>query len=319
MLGRKLVERLARDGMLAGRSISHAVLVDVVEPRSPTVRSFDVQTAVADLAGPGVARELLQDLPDVIFHLAAVVSGEAEADLDKGYRTNLDGTRLLLDAIRGAGSTYRPRLVFTSSIAVFGPPYPDAIGDDHGTTPLTSYGTQKAIAELLLSDYTRRGLVDGVAIRLPTICVRPGEPNLAASSFFSNIIREPLNGREAVLPVPDSIRHWFASPRAAVGFLYRAAEIDGDALGDRRCLTMPGVSATVADEIEALRRAAGDDAVRLIRREPDERILQIVRTWPGRFAATRAYALGFRAEKSFDEIVGVYVEDELGGRIRAPT
>jgi D-erythronate 2-dehydrogenase len=319
MLGRKLVERLARDGTLAGGSISHAVLVDVVEPGSPTVRSFDVQNVVADLAEPGVARELLHGLPDVIFHLAAVVSGEAEVDLDKGYRTNLDGTRFLLDAIRAAGSAYRPRLVFTSSIAVFGPPYPDAIGDDHGTTPLTSYGTQKAIAELLLSDYTRSGLLDGVAIRLPTICVRPGEPNLAASSFFSSIIREPLNGREAILPVPDSIRHWFASPRAAVGFLHRAAEIDGAALGNRRCVTMPGVSATVTDEIEALRRAAGDDAVRLIRREPDERILQIVRTWPGRFVATRAHALGFKAEKSFDEIVGVYVEDELGGRIGAST
>ena len=319
MLGRKLVERLARDGALAGEGISHAVLADVIEPRSTAARSFDVQVTVADLAEPGVARELLDGLPDVIFHLAAVVSGEAEVDFDKGYRANLDGTRLLLDAIRAVGSGYRPRLIFTSSIAVFGPPYPEAIADDHGTTPLTSYGTQKAIAELLLSDYTRRGFLDGVAIRLPTICVRPGEPNLAASSFFSSIIREPLNGREAVLPVPDSIRHWFASPRAAVGFLCRAAEIDGNALQGRRCLTMPGVSATVADEIEALRRAAGDDAVRLIRREPDERIMQIVRTWPGRFSAKSADALGFRAEASFDEIVGVYVEDELGGRIEAWT
>src|SRR6185503_2001085 len=146
---------------------------------------------------------------------------------------------------------YRPRLVFTSSIAVFGPPYPEAIADDHGTTPLTSYGTQKAIAELLLSDYTRRGFVDGVAVRLPTICVRPGEPNLAASSFFSSIIREPLNGREAVLPVPDDIRHWFASPRTAVEFLVRAAEVDGEALGNRRSITMPGVSATVAEQIAA--------------------------------------------------------------------
>ena len=189
--------------------------------------------------------------------------------------------------------------------------------DDHGTIPLTSYGTQKAIAELLLSDYTRRGFVDGVAIRLPTICVRPGEPNLAASSFFSSIIREPLNGREAVLPVPDDIRHWFASPRTAVEFLVRATEVDGEALGNRRSITMPGVSATVAEQIEALRRAGGDDAVRLIRREPDERILRIVQSWPGRFAAKRAQALGFRAEASFDEIVRVYVEDELGGRVGA--
>jgi nucleoside-diphosphate-sugar epimerase len=316
MVGRKLVDRLSRDGVLAGEGIAHAVLADVVAPPTPA-GGFEVETVTADLAEPGVARELLSGLPDVVFHLAAVVSGEAEADLEKGYRTNLDGTRLLLDAVRTAGRRYRPRVVFTSSIAVFGPPYPEAIGDDFATAPLTSYGTQKAIAELLLSDYTRRGLVEGVGIRLPTICVRPGEANLAASSFFSSIIREPLNGREAVLPVPDDIRHWFASPRAATGFLVRAAELDGAALGDRRCLTMPGVSATVADQIEALRRVGGDDAVRLIRREPDERILQIVRTWPGRFAADRAQALGFRAEASFDEIVDVYVEDELGGRAGA--
>jgi D-erythronate 2-dehydrogenase len=315
MLGRKLVARLTLDGMLGGDRISHAVLADVVEPTAPTAPGFEVENAAADLADPGVARELLSGRPDVVFHLAAVVSGEAEADFEKGYRTNLEGTRQLLDAVHAAGTAYRPRLVFTSSIAVFGPPYPEAIGDDHGTTPMTSYGTQKAIAELLLSDYTRRGFVDGVAIRLPTICVRPGQPNLAASSFFSSIIREPLNGREAVLPVPDDIRHWFASPRAAVEFLVRAAELDEAALGDRRCVTMPGVSATVAEQIEALRRAGGDDAVRLIRREPDERILRIVRTWPGRFAVQRAQALGFRAEASFDEIVRVYVEDELGSRI----
>jgi nucleoside-diphosphate-sugar epimerase len=315
MLGRKLVARLSRDGTLGGEGISHAVLADVVATEAPAAPSFEAENAVADLAEPGVARELLSGLPEVVFHLAAVVSGEAEADFEKGYRTNLDGTRLLLEAVRAAGPGYRPRLVFTSSIAVFGPPYPQAIGDDHATTPLTSYGTQKAIAELLLSDYTRRGFVDGVGIRLPTICVRPGEPNLAASSFFSSIIREPLNGREAVLPVPDDIRHWFASPRAAVEFLVRAAEVDGDGVGDRRCLTMPGVSATVAEQIDALRRAGGENAVRLIRREPDERILRIVRTWPGRFAAKRAEALGFRAETSFDEIVRVYVEDELGGRI----
>jgi nucleoside-diphosphate-sugar epimerase len=314
MVGRKLVDRLARDGTVAGDRISHAVLADVVSPATVAALSIDVENVVADLAEPGVAAALVDGRPEVIFHLAAVVSGEAEADFEKGYRSNLDGMRLLLDAVRAVGPEYRPRLVFTSSIAVFGPPYPEAIGDDHATAPQTSYGTQKAIAELLLSDYSRRGFVDGVGIRLPTICVRPGAPNLAASSFFSSIIREPLNGRQAVLPVPDGIRHWFASPRAAVEFLVHAAGIDGGALGDRRCLTMPGVSATVAEQIEALRRSAGEDAVRLIRREPDERILRIVETWPGRFATERAHALGFRAETSFDEIVRVYIEDELGDR-----
>ncbi len=253
--------------------------------------------------------------PDVVFHLAAVLSGESEADLEKGYRVNLDGTRLLFDAVRAVGSGYRPRVVFASSIAVFGAPFPDVIGDDFHTTPLTSYGTQKAIGELLLSDYSRRGFLDGVGIRLPTICVRPGKPNRAASSFFSGIIREPLNGEDAVLPVPDDVRHWFASPRAAVDFLVHAAAIESAALGDRRCLTMPGVSETVAGQIAALRNVAGDEAVRHIRREPDETVMRIVAGWPANFDARRARELGFRAEADFEEIVRVYVEDELGGRV----
>ena len=315
MIGRKLAERLTREGALGARPISHARIVDVVEPAPPSSAGFDVETVVADVAEPGAARELVADRPDVVFHLAAVVSGEAEADLDKGYRVNLDGTRLLLDAVREGAGGYRPRLVFTSSIAVFGPPLPEVIGDDQCVTPSTSYGTQKAIAELLLCDYTRRGFLDGVGIRLPTICVRPGEPNLAASGFFSSIIREPLNGQEAVLPVPEHVRHWFASPRAAVGFLVHAACLDGGALGNRRCLTMPGVSATVGEEIEALRRVAGDAAVSLIRREPDETTMRMVAGWPGRFDARRAHALGFRAEEDFEEIVRAHVEDELGGRI----
>ena len=251
--------------------------------------------------------------PDVIVDLAAVVSGEAERDFEKGYRVNLDGTRELLEAVRLMGHGYRPRLVFSSSVAVFGPPLPDVIGDDQATTPATSYGTQKAIAELLLADYARRGIVDAVGIRLPTICVRPGTANLAASGFFSNIIREPLNGRPAVLPVSPDVRHWFASPRAAVGFVVHAATIDTDGLGTRRSLTMPGLSATVGEEIEALRRVGGDAAVGLIRAKRDEEIARIVSGWPSAFDARRASALGFVAETHFDEIVRVYVEDELGG------
>jgi nucleoside-diphosphate-sugar epimerase len=189
---------------------------------------------------------------------------------------------------------------------------PDVIGDDHCATPATSYGTQKAMIELLLSDHARRGFVDGIAIRLPTICVRPGTPNLAASGFFSSIIREPLNGQDAVLPVSIDVRHWFASPRAAIGFLLHAATLDSARLGDRRCLTMPGVSATVAEEIEALRRFAGEDAARRVHYEPDEAIARIVAGWPRAFDARRARALGFSAEADFDQIVRVYVEDELG-------
>ena len=295
MVGRKLAERLAGDG------VGEVDLVDVVE--APAI-------LVADLAEPGVAARLIARRPDVVFHLAAVVSGEAETDFEKGYRVNLDGTQLLLDAIR-AVDEYCPRVVFASSIAVFGGPLPDEIGDDYATTPRTSYGTQKAICELLLADYSRRGFLDGVAIRLPTICVRPGAPNLAASGFFSSIIREPLNGREAVLPVPDDVRHWHASPRSAVGFLLHAATIDSHALGGRRCLTMPGVSVTVGEQIEALRAIAGDDAIRLIRREPDETVTRIIADWPRRFDTHRATTLGFRAEASFEEIIRVYIEDEL--------
>jgi len=312
MLGRRLVERLGRDGRLGTAAIQQLVLADIVEPERPST-ALDIETVVADLAVPKAAEDLLSTRPDVVFHLAAVVSGEAEADFEHGYRVNLDGMRQLLDAVRAIGG--RPRVVFASSIAVFGAPLPDVIGDDHCSTPLTSYGTQKAIAELLLCDYTRRGFVDGVGVRLPTICVRPGAPNRAVSGFFSSIIREPLNGHVAVLPVRTSVRHWHASPRAAVGFLLHAATIGGDALGDRRCLTMPGVSVTVAEQIEALRAVGGDEMLRLIRYELDESVMRIVSGWPQRFDARRALDLGFRADESFAQIVRVHVEDELGGRI----
>jgi nucleoside-diphosphate-sugar epimerase len=315
MIGAKLAQQLARDGSLGAESIEHLLLVDIVEPEKRFSAEFEVETVVADLVRPGVAGQLVSERPETIFHLAAVVSGEAEEDFEKGYRVNMDGTRCLLDAIRGLDGDYRPRLVFASSIAVFGAPFPDVIGDDFRTVPLTSYGTQKAICELLLSDYTRRGFVDGVGVRLPTISVRPGRPNRAASGFFSSIIREPLNRRVAVLPVPDDVRHWHASPRAAVGFLLHAATIETSSLGNERCLTMPGVSVTVAGQIAALRSLAGAEAVRLIRREPDESVLAIVAGWPREFAASRATALGFRAEATFEEIIRVYVEDELGGAV----
>lgn len=307
MLGRKLADRLAREGTLGGEHISGLTLVDAVDAAAPA----GAETVVADLADPDVPRALVAARPDVVFHLAAVVSGEAEADFEQGYRVNVDATRALFDAIRAVDG-YRPRLVFSSSIAVFGPPLPDTIGDDHAPTPATSYGTQKALAELLLADYSRRGFFDGIAVRLPTICVRPGAPNRAASGFFSSIVREPLNGREAVLPVPESVRHWFASPRAAVGFLLHAAELDPAALGTQPCVTMPGVSAMVGEQIAALHRVAGDEAVALIRREPDETVMRIVSGWPGKFDTRRARELGFRAESSFDEIVRAYIEDEFG-------
>lgn len=317
MVGRKLAERLARDGQLGGKAVDRMTLADVIEPSAPAGFSSQAKLETADLSVPGTSERLIADRPDVIFHLAAIVSGEAELDFDKGYRINLDGTRYLFDAIRLAHGAdgYYPRMVFTSSVAVFGAPLPYPISDDFHTTPLTSYGTQKAICELLLSDYSRRGFFDGVGIRLPTICIRPGKPNKAASGFFSNILREPLIGEEAVLPVPEDIRHWHASPRSAVGFLLHGATIDTGLVGPRRNLSMPGVSATVGEQIEALHRIAGEKAVKLIRREPDEMIIRMVSGWAPGFEATRATALGFTAETSFDEIIRVHIEDELGGRI----
>ena len=319
MVGRKLCERLAKEGKLAGRAIARLDMVDVIAPTPPAGAPFTVTTGAVDIADPATAAKLAAPRYDVIFHLAAIVSGEAEQNFDKGYAINLDGTRWLCEALRQenlkSGGTYRPRLVFTSSIAVFGAPFPDPIGDEFFHQPLTSYGTQKAIGELLLSDYTRKGFLDGIAIRLPTICVRPGKPNAAASGFFSNIIREPLAGQEAVLPVADTVMHWHASPRAAVGFLLHAAAIDGEKVGPRRALTMPGVGVTVAQQIEALRRVAGDKVVARIRRAPDETIMKIVAGWPTRFDASRAKALGFAAESNFEEIIRAHVEDELGGKI----
>ena len=296
MIGRKLATRFSKEEL-----IQH------------DVAPFDGASFVSDLSAPGEAEKLVAQRPALIFHLAAVVSGEAEADFDKGYRVNLDGTRRLFEAIRkeGVASAYRPRVVFTSSIAVFGAPFPEAIGDEFLNAPLTSYGTQKAIGELLLADYSRRGIFDGIGLRLPTICVRPGKPNKAASGFFSGIIREPLAGQEALLPVPETVRHWFASPRAAIGFLLHAAKLDTARLGHRRNLSMPGVSATVGEQIAALGKVAGDKVTRLIRREPDANIMRIVEGWPRNFDAKRALALGFTADRSFEDIIRIHMEDEL--------
>jgi len=293
MVGRKLVERLLRDGRLGKTDITKLTLHDVVAPAKPEKAGCPVDVHAGDFAVPGAAEKLIAGRPDVIFHLAAIVSGEAELDFDKGYRINLDGTRMLLDAIRLVGGGYKPRVVFTSSIAVFGAPFPEAIGDEFFHTPLLSYGTQKAIGELLLSDYSRRGFMDGIGIRLPTICIRPGAPNKAASGFFSNILREPLSGKEAILPVSEDVRHWHATPRSAVGFLLHAATMDLAAAGPRRNLTMPGLSATVGEQIAALKRVAGDKVAARIKREPDPFIMGIVDGWPRNFEARLARQLGF--------------------------
>jgi nucleoside-diphosphate-sugar epimerase len=313
MIGRKLTARLVADGKVAGRAISALDLHDIVPADAPKFGGAEVKVHTGDLADTGDVTRLVAPKPDVVFHLAGVVSGEAEANFEKGYRVNLDGTRMLFEAIRHAGNA--PRVVFTSSIAVFGAPFPEVIPDEFHLTPMTSYGTEKMMGEALLADYTRRGFFDGIGIRLPTICVRPGKPNKAASSFFSGIIREPLAGQEAILPVPRTVLHTHASPRSAVNFLIHAAGIDGDKVGPRRNLTMPGVAVTVGQQIESLARVAGKKFAALIREEPDPTIWAIVQNWPTQFNARRARELGFKAEDNFDDIVRAHIEDELGGEL----
>src|ERR1700759_1966794 len=254
MVGRKLVERLLRDGRLGKTDITRMTQQAVGAPATWAKPGFPVNIVAGDFAVAGFAEKLVADRPDVIFHLAAIVSGEAELDFDKGYRINLDGTRMLLDAIRLVGGGYKPRVVFTSSIAVFGAPFPEAIGDEFFHTPLLSYGTQKAIGELLLADYSRRGFMDGIGIRLPTGCLPPGPAtHTAPPPFFSPPPPgDPRAGKEATLPVSEDVRHWHATPRSTVGFLLHAATMDTAIAGARRNLTQPGLSATVGAQIAAL-------------------------------------------------------------------
>ena len=317
MLGQKLVNELALSGNLLDVKIDEVTLADVVvEPSFPASAEFKMVSKIADLTLDSVADELIANRPNVIFHLAAVVSGEAESNFEKGYQVNVVGTRNLFEAIRKTGNGYYPRVVFTSSVAVYGGPYPEVVDDDFNLQPKTSYGAQKAIGELLLNDYSRRGFLDGIGIRLPTICVRPGLPNKAASGLFSNIIREPLIGLEAVLPAGKEFTNFFASPKSAIGFLMHAATLKTSLLGDQRCLMMPGVAASLGEEIEALRRVAGDKVVGLIKEERDPFVEKIVADWNfPPFETARAKALGFTCESTFDEIIQVHINDELGGRI----
>lgn len=312
MIGQKLARDLIAHGWQGARP--HLTLHDIAF--GPDAVTGDAQIT-GTLTEPGIMAQLAAGRPDIVFHLASIVSGEAEQEFDKGWQVNMFPTWALLEALRAeqeaSGGSYRARVVFSSSIAVFGAPFPDAIDDTFLTAPLTSYGAQKAACELMVSDFARKGFVDGMSIRLPTICVRPGLPNKAASGFFSGIIREPLNGAEAILPVEDTVRHWHASPKSAIGFLRHAAGLDTDLLQGRRVLNMPGFSCTVAEQIEALRDIAGSDVVARIKRQPDPEIAAIVAGWPRNFSPDRALALGFEAETSFHQIIQTYIDEELGG------
>ena len=311
MVGQKLAGQLKSDG-LSGTSIDDITALDLGFPKKSIT---EVKEVVGNLSDKSKLAKLVAQRPDIVYHLAAVVSGEAERDFDKGWQVNMFHMWQLLELLRqeniASDGTYCPKVIFTSSVAVFGGPFREYISDDFLTAPQTSYGAQKAACELMLSDFSRKGFVDGMSLRLPTICVRPGKPNLAASSFFSGIIREPLNGQQAVLPVADSVRHSHASPRAAAGFLRHAASLQGADIGARRALNLPGVSCTVGDQIEALRRAAWQAAVDLIVPQPDPEIIKIVDTWPKAFDPQLALSLGFSAEQSFDQIIEIYLADDF--------
>lgn len=311
MIGQKLAAHLARDGWQG--SPAEVTLFDVGFGPDGAPASRRV---TGNLTEPGAATNLVAERPDIVFQLAAIVSGEAEQEFDKGWQVNMFAGWSLLEALRAehhaSGGSYRPRVVFSSSIAVFGAPFPQAIGDEYLTAPLTSYGAQKAVCELMLSDFSRKGFVDGVSIRLPTVSVRPGRANKAASSFFSGIIREPLNGKEAILPVKDTVRHYHASPNSAIGFMMHAAALDMALLEDRISLNMPGVSCTVAEQIEALREFSGEKVVALIRPQIDPEVAKIVSGWPRRFDPVRALSLGFTAENDFRQIIQIYIDKDLG-------
>lgn len=311
-IGRKLAERLLADGALDGRAIEHVTAADVMGldqlPDDPRLskRELDItdHIAVAQLIAPGF---------DAVFHLAAIVSANAEEDFDLGYKVNLDGTRYILEGLRALGT--RPLVVFASTLAVFGGPVPEPIGDDVHLTPQTSYGTQKAACELLVADYTRKGFIDGRSLRLPTIVVRPGKPNKAASTFASSIIREPLAGQEAVCPVRLDSKMYILSPRRVIDAFVRAASLPTTAFGEVRSLTLPGIAVGIGEALDALRRIAGDAVADRVRQEPDARIQKIVDGWPYNFTSARAREMGFESDASIDEIIQAHLEDELGGRI----
>jgi nucleoside-diphosphate-sugar epimerase len=303
-LGRRLATRL-----LARDDVAELVLFDNADPALPLPEDRRVRLATGDLADRKTVSRLVAPRTDAVFHLAAIVSAAAEADFDLGYRVNLDGTRAVLEACRALGTC--PRFVFASSLAVYGGELPETVGEDTPLAPQSSYGTQKAIGELLVNDYTRKGFIDGRALRLPTVVVRPGRPNRAASTFASSMIRDPLTGYEAVCPVNPETIMALASPRRIIAALVHALDLPGEAFGSNRSLQLPGYSVSVAEMAEAVRRAGGEAAYARIRWRPDAATETIISSWPRALAAARAAVLGFAADAGIDEAVAAFIEDDL--------
>jgi len=307
-LGRRVALKLLAEGSPLG-PVDELVLFDNAPSALPLPDEKRLRLVTGDIANRGTVASVITRGTDAVFHLAAIVSGQAEADADLGYRVNIDGTRAVLDGCRALGSC--PRVVFASSLAVYGGRLPPEVGDDTALTPQTSYGTQKAIGELLVNDYSRKGFIDGRALRLPTVVVRPGRPNRAASGFASSIIREPLAGQDAVCPVSPGTVMALASPRRIVAGLVHALGIPGDAFGMSRVLQLPGFSVSVGEMAAAMRRTGGEAAYARLRWQPDPQIQAIVSSWPPALAAPRAEALGFRRDSGIDEVVAAFIEDDL--------
>ncbi|MEM9735669.1 MAG: D-erythronate dehydrogenase [Pseudomonadota bacterium] len=311
-LGQKLAASLVSRGHICGREISQITLADLASP-APLPAAFPVTCLAADITEADQAHTLIASEAsggwDVIYHLAAVVSGQAEAEFDTGMRVNLTGTLNVLEAARALGTC--PILVFTSSIAVYGGEMPAPIEDHFMTNPQTSYGAQKAAGELILTDMSRKGFIDGRALRLPTISIRPGKPNAAASGFMSSIFREPLQGIEARCPVSPDYLHWYLSPRKCVANLIHGAEVDAEAMGMNRAFVLPGRTHRLGDMVEAMRRVAGDAPCDLIRWERDPAIEAIVLNWVSQLNPAKALRLGFEADDTFEDNLRYFLEDDI--------
>jgi nucleoside-diphosphate-sugar epimerase len=307
-LGQRLVDQLIKNPELAGQRLRRLTLIDQVEPSIPVANSVAVRSQALDIGEPGALDDVLAERPDVIYHLAAVVSSAAEADLDLGMRVNFDATRALLEGCR-AHKLAGTRLIMASSVAAYGGDLPDTLDDLTALQPQNSYGAQKAMSELLVNDYSRRGIVDGLVLRLPTVVIRPGRPNAAASSFASSILREPLNGEDAICPVPTSLNLFVMSPAKVVDALVHGADLPGESLGPFRAFMLPGITVSVAEMLETLREVAGEAALARVHHQPDKSIEAIVGSWPSRFTNLKTKKLGFRSDRDFREIVKAFLDE----------
>jgi nucleoside-diphosphate-sugar epimerase len=315
-VGSRLVSALLERGAITTSGgdeaeIDEILVADLAPPAKPFPEDERLKTRYGDLSEADAASDLVGQDTGAVFHLAAVVSGEAEQDFDKGLRVNLEGTKRLLEACRHRASC--PRLVFASSVAVYGGDMPEVLDDTTPLTPQTSYGSQKAVGELLVNDYSRKGFVDARALRLPTIVVRPGKPNAALSSFASSVLREPLEGRETSCPVPPETGVWVLSPRRVVACFLHAADLPPEAWGASRSVALPGMTVTVEQMMEALSKVAGEKVAARVRFERDPFVEKVVHGWPTRFTTERARAMGFRADERFEDVIEAFIEDDLGG------